>query len=99
MNYKQFTLKITAVNLVGWLLLELYWYRYVNSPIELGVIFQIIVNLAGYYFAAISSSTGKDEPLKYHPYNCPGHDWHPSPGEIIHRSDTCIICQAKRGVK
>lgn len=97
MNWKKLTIGITIVNLLGWILIELWAKRYSGSNIEDGSAFLIGLHLLGYYIILIASrvpvTPPEDKPIK--PHNCPGHDWQTH--KYSTTQEQCTKCGAERG--
>ncbi len=56
MNWKRITIWVTIVNILGWLLLELWMARYAEGNAEGGAGFLVFLHLFGYYIIAICSN-------------------------------------------
>lgn len=100
MNWKKLLLGITAVNLIAWAGLELYWHRYADSDINVGAGCMVFAQLVAYYVVAIGSVVPESQPkmdenFKFKPHNCPGHQWFQHPYNT--NAEECIVCKAERG--
>lgn len=97
MNWKKLTIGVTIVNILAWVLLEIWSFRYADSNVNLGAGWLVIIHLIGYYIIVIGSKLPKPLPEKepITPANCPGHDWQNN--EYSNALQKCVICEAKRG--
>jgi hypothetical protein len=102
MNWKTLIKGLTIVNLLGWLLIELWSARYADSNIKIGSGWMIAIQLLGYYIAVVGSNSPKKEPViktvktvPITPENCPNHDWQLSV-EGYGQNEDCVICKASR---
>lgn len=97
MNWKKILIKITAVNVLGWILLEIWARRYSGTNVETGSAFLIILHLISYYVLVIGSNVPQAtlKPDKIEPHNCPGHDWQPH--KYSDNQEQCVKCGAERG--
>lgn len=94
MNYKKLTIGITAVNIFGLAMIELWGSRYADTNICVGAGFIIFVHIIGYYIIVLSAHT----PIAKEgvtPQNCKEHDWQPH--KYSDRQEQCVRCGAERG--
>jgi len=93
MNWKRLSVLITLVNLLGWLLIEIWSYRYADRNISVAASWLIALHLFGYYLVATLSHVPKSFD-DITPLNCPGHDWQ----KYGHFSERCTKCMAERTI-
>lgn len=92
MNWKKLTIGITLVNVLGWILLELWSFRYADSNISGGSGTMIFLHLLMYYIIVILSRI----PDEIDKPNC-DHDWQPA--KYSDDYETCVKCNADRGIE
>ena len=95
-NWIKLIFGITIINLLGWLLLELWIYRYANTNGTYGAAWLTITQLIGYYLILIFS---RIDNLIVLPIDCPKaeHQW-----ELSHTDSSkeeCLYCTAQRRTK